>query len=576
MGTVLLVARLAWRDLRRRRAEAVLLLAAVAVTAATLTLGLAVRGAAGPSWERTRAVTGGPDAVATAGRATDLGTLAHVSGVRATAGPYPMVSLRDLRVRGITVSAVVQGRDPAPTALDRPEVTDGTWVRGGGVVVERAFARALGVTPGDTISLAGRRFAVAGVAVTSARPPYPSATPGLIWAARSDLRTIGHPTSYVMPLRLTATSAAPAFAAAHRGVRSTQDIGAYATAELRLVDGALLTGAWALAPLAVACVAVLVGGRLAEQVRRVGLLKAVGATPRLVAAVLLAEHVLLAGVAGLIGLLAGQAAAPLLVRPSPGLADLTGRPGVRFAEAVLVAAASVGIVAAATLVPAVRGARISTVRALTGTPRTPNRRSRLVAASARLPVPLLLGVRLAARRPRRTVLAVASLTITVATVVAAIALHGETARKDATGVDLVPGSGNPVTEQLGQAVTVIMVALLTLAAVNAILIAWAGSLDSLRATALARALGATPWQVTAGLSAAQLFPAAGAAVLGVPLGVLVYDAARVAGGAQGPPAVPYAWLPAVVPGTLVAVALLTAVPVRLAGRRPVARILGAG
>jgi hypothetical protein len=41
----------------------------------------------------------------------------------------------------------------------------------------------------------------------------------------------------------------------------------------------------------------------------------------------------------------------------------------------------------------------------------------------------------------------------------------------------------------------------------------------------------------------------------------------------GSPVVPYAWLPAVVHGTLI-VALLTAVPIRAAGRRAVARILG--
>ncbi len=571
MGVFLLVARLAVRDLRRRRTAAALLLVAIAVTATTLTLGLAVRGSAGPSWERTRAATAGPDAVATSARAAELRTLAGAPGVREASGPYPLISA-ELRFRGIRVSAKVQGRDVRPAAVDRPQVTEGTWVRGGGVVVERAFARALGVRPGDHVTVAGRRLEVAGIAITAARPPYPSATPGLVWETEPDLRRLGPPTSYAMPLRLTGD--ATAFAAAHTGVRPTQDIGAYATAELRLVNGTLLTGTWALALLSVACVAVLVGGRLSEQVRRVGLLKAVGATPRLVAAVLLAEHLLLALVAGAVGLVAGRVAAPLLVRPSAGLAAV--RPGVSPASAALVLAVAVGVTGAATLVPAIRGARVSTVRALTGVPRAPRHRSRLVAASARLPVPLLLGVRLAARRPRRTALAVAGMTITVAMVVAAMALHGDTARKDAqaTGADFVPGAGNPVTEQVGHAVTVIMVALLALAAVNAILIAWAASLDSLRSTALARALGATPWQVTAGLSAAQLVPAASASVLGIPLGLLVYDAARIAGGAQGTPAVPYAWLPAVVPATLIAIALLTAVPIRVAGRRPVAQVLG--
>jgi putative ABC transport system permease protein len=183
----------------------------------------------------------------------------------------------------------------------------------------------------------------------------------------------------------------------------------------------------------------------------------------------------------------------------------------------------------------------------------------------------------AARRPRRALLATASLALTVAMVVAAIALHGDIARKDATldGSGFVPGAGNPVTEQVGQVVLVLTVALLALAAVNAVLIAWATALDAQRLTGLARALGATPRQVTAGLSAAQLLPALGGSLLGVPLGLCVYAAARTAGGAPGPLSVPYAPLPLVVPGTLVVVAALTALPVRAICRRPVTRVLTA-
>ena len=63
----------------------------------------------------------------------------------------------------------------------------------------------------------------------------------------------------------------------------------------------LLIGAWLFGLLAVASLSVLVGGRMADQTRRVGLLKAVGGTPSLVAAVLLAEYVLVAIVAAAVG-----------------------------------------------------------------------------------------------------------------------------------------------------------------------------------------------------------------------------------------------------------------------------------
>src|ERR687887_452372 len=61
-----------------------------------------------------------------------------------------------------------------------------------------------------------------------------------------------------------------------------------------------------------ASIAVLVGGRMADQLRRVGLLKAVGGTPSLVAAVLLAEHLAVALLATAVGLVVGRLAAPLL------------------------------------------------------------------------------------------------------------------------------------------------------------------------------------------------------------------------------------------------------------------------
>ena len=47
-------------------------------------------------------------------------------------------------------------------------------MRPGGVVLERTFADALGVGVGDRVTLNGRPFTVAGIAVTAANPPYPN------------------------------------------------------------------------------------------------------------------------------------------------------------------------------------------------------------------------------------------------------------------------------------------------------------------------------------------------------------------------------------------------------------------
>ena len=61
-----------------------------------------------------------------------------------------------------------------PAAVDRPLLTAGRWVRPDGVVIERTCADALGVSAGDLVSLNGKSFAVAGIAVTGAQAPYPN------------------------------------------------------------------------------------------------------------------------------------------------------------------------------------------------------------------------------------------------------------------------------------------------------------------------------------------------------------------------------------------------------------------
>ena len=59
MGRTLLVLRLAAWDLRRRPADAVLLLLAITAATTTLTLGLVLRDVASDPYERTRDATAG-------------------------------------------------------------------------------------------------------------------------------------------------------------------------------------------------------------------------------------------------------------------------------------------------------------------------------------------------------------------------------------------------------------------------------------------------------------------------------------------------------------------------------------
>jgi ABC-type lipoprotein release transport system permease subunit len=608
MGRLLLISRLAARDLRRRPAEAALLLLAIMAATTTLTLGLALHGVTDKPYEKTREATGGPDVVASADAAppelggqpanlTGLNALANAPGITRSSGPYP-VAWTTLTVDGETVNVRAEGRDTAPAAVDQPKLTQGSWVGGGGVVVEAAFADALGIEAGDSITLNGRTFRVVGVAVTAATAPYPDSClgfcglspgdAGLVWLTRADARSLAPDASslsYVSYLKLADPAAAQEFVAernppanARSGTRpsdssplflqSWQGIKQQSAQLVATQRRALLTGAWLLGLLAVASVAVLVGGRMADQIRRVGLLKAVGGTPSLVAAVLLAEYVVVALLAAVAGLALGRLSAPLLIDSSAGMLGSAAPPPLTLTTVGVVTAVALAVAVAATFVPAVRAARASTVRALADSARAPRRTAWLIGLSARLPVPLLLGLRAAARRPRRAILGVISIAISVSGVVAALTAHAQLNSEQA-------GAGSALSsfraDRLDQVLLLITITLVTLAAVNAIFITWATALDARHSSALARALGATPQQVSVGLSAAQVLPALVGAALGIPGGLALFAAVS-----DTDTIMPPLWqLLAVVPGTVLVIAVLTAIPARFGARRPAAEILRA-
>ena len=94
--------------------------------------------------------------------------------------------------------------------------------------------------------------------------------------------------------------------------------------------------------------------------------------------------------------------------------------------------------------------------------RPPRRTPRLIALSARLPVPLLLGLRIAARRPRRVVLGVVSVAITISGLYVARALANVPRRHSQ-----IAGEDPEVErEQPGEVLLLVVVIMLALAAVN--------------------------------------------------------------------------------------------------------------
>lgn len=625
MGRAFLVFRLAEKDVRHNPAEAVLLFVAIAAAATTLTIALALHGVTSAPYAATRAATVGPDVVAsvqTGGRLpSQLTALEHAPGVVDSSGPY-LIAMPNLVVGGHSDPVMAEGRDPSGASVDQPKLTAGHWVTNGGVVVERSLADLLDLRVGERIGLdalvgggpgpgggpspgpaggpgaggggpiraVGPSFEVVGIAVTAAlQPPplndfaHPSgfAEAGLVWVTRSAAEHLaaseGGAFGYTLNLKLADPSAAPAFASAHQHgelfLISWQAIAAKEGLIVSIEQAILLTGSSLLGLLALASVALLVGGRVEQQTRRVGLLKAVGATPALVTGVLLAEQLVLALVAAAAGLVMGWLAAPLLTNPGASLVGAPGTPTLDLWTIGIAIGAAIAVALVATLVPAVRASRTSTVSALADAARPPRRARWTIALSSRLPVPILIGMRLAGRRRRRALLSAASVAITVGSLVAVLMFREHANSLDTSGglggLFRFSGPGDPLWERGMDVLLVFTVALVLLALVNAVLVTWATVQDARHASAIERALGASPDQVGWALVVAQLLPAVPGAILGIPVGVVLYDAVGRHGSTV--PSAPA--LLGVLVVTLIVVSVLTAIPGRIGARRPVAEIL---
>ncbi|GGL91904.1 hypothetical protein GCM10010129_39600 [Streptomyces fumigatiscleroticus] len=583
MGHLLLMWRLVVRDMRRRPGEAVMFLLAVTTATASLTLGLATTDAVATAYLNTREATAGPDIVAitTATDPSDLAErLAHTPGVAAQADPVFSFSTI-VRAHGRTVRSAVEGRDSAPSAVDRPLVTSGTWVRSGGVVVERSFAEELGVRVGDRVTISGRGYPVVGIAISAATGVYPRSDwaqgpgptegGGRVWLTTADTRAAAGDTPGVYTIRLrldnpaeTVRWRATAFAKDRRGDAwvNTHDWQTILDSDSRLIKFArptLVIGGWLLAAAAIVTLAALATVRATRDNRRAGLLKAVGAGPGTVAAVLLAHHLLLTLLATALGLTFGTLVAPRLAVPSAGLLNTASPPTTNVVVAAVFLAVVVAM--AGTLAPALRAARTSTVQALLDPAHMLTYHPRLTAMTAHLPTSLLIGVRLLVRRPGRAALTSVGTAATSVMVTAVLIFRGD------------PHYGHDMDERdflTSHVLLGVTLALVAMSALNTVFLGWRTAVQARRTLTITRTLGATPGQVVTALCAAQLLSAVPGVVVGVPVGLGLY--ALVSYAMSLPPVT---WLLTAALAIPLAVGALTALPAWVHTRSPAGRALNA-
>jgi predicted lysophospholipase L1 biosynthesis ABC-type transport system permease subunit len=195
-------------------------------------------------------------------------------------------------------------------------------------------------------------------------------------------------------LRLADPDMAPAFAAAHPSIETSthsstmfletrEQRRADSHSDLDILAEALLAAGGFIAALTVATAAVIVTGRMAAETRRVGTLKAVGVTPRLIILMLLIEYLGVAALATAIGLGIGRLLAPGLAGTSLTILG-PPEPPLSWPRVGTVAAVAVAVVLLGTIRPATRGIRHSTLRSLQSGARRPKRPARLARLAAGL------------------------------------------------------------------------------------------------------------------------------------------------------------------------------------------------
>lgn len=607
MSSAALSARLAARNLRRRPGQAVLLLLTLTIATGTLGLGLSVYGSADAAWDRAWRQTNGfhvsfdvyhpPDEAGNDAfvrrmerRAREL---ARSSDVVAVGGPWTHLSGR-IEVAGGTEDLTAEIREPGTSPVDQPLVTSGRWLGSGdGVVLEGGLAETIGAEAGDTVTIQGHPFAVLGVATTVSRGRFPLARPAEVWvtpATARQMRDLGMTVEGLeLQVRLRDPDDAAAFVSEHRpAFRADPNSSAIAFMEtweqrradshsdIDIVAGTLLAAGILIAILTIATAAVLVAGRMAARTRQVGTLKAVGVTPGQVVLALMIEYGVVALGATAIGLALGRLLAPEVAGAS---VTILGTPEPRFTwtQIAIVTGVALVVVLLGTLRPAIGGIRRSTLSSLSTGARPPRRPGRLArwASGIGVPLPGVLGLRSAWRRPGRLVTNALGLTFGVAMIVVALALRdsldllnvaisepGHTASDAAVGV---------LYDQIRAIVLGTALLLVALGAINAFIVATFAARDGARSQAAIRAVGGTPRQTVISSIVSQLSACALAVAVGIPLGLGLWT--LMEGGdlpETGVSALALLLVAVVVP---LVFGLVVGVPARRLARRPIAPLL---
>ncbi|MEV7506904.1 FtsX-like permease family protein [Streptomyces sp. NPDC091201] len=436
--------RAVWRAsraaVRRRRLQTFVIGLVVLCSTTTVLLALGLLDTASSPFDKAYAAQRGAHTVATfdTGKATagQLEETARRPGVEAAAGPFgqAVVDVPDGWLWMPGGSLTVVGRPGPGGPVDRIEVLEGRWATAPGEIV---VSWPSGGTPGPELLgtplplPGGGSLTVVGFASSMSGSAGAWVAPGQMTALRpSAAQMLYRFTDPSTEARLgsslaTATAGLPegALTDAHTYLTLKRAFSAMADAYLPFMT---LFGVLGLLVSAL-IVGNVVSGAVVSGYRHIGVLKALGFTPRQVVAVYLVMTAVPAVAGSVLGTLLGNALAePVLKVAFSGVE--TGRASVGEVGAWVSVVCLLGmpaLVLLTALVPAARAHRLPAARAISagGAPRTGRGlRVQRALASARLPRSVGLGLGRPFARPGRTLLTVAAVLLGVTTVTLATGL----------------------------------------------------------------------------------------------------------------------------------------------------------
>jgi ABC-type antimicrobial peptide transport system permease subunit len=316
-----------------------------------------------------------------------------------------------------------------------------------------------------------------------------------------------------------------------------------------------------------AVVAILVDARASAQHREIGLLKAVGLTPRQVTAVFALEAAALGLIAVVIGFTVGALLAPRLAAPSAettlGSPTTAASPWHLLVAGIPVLLVLVGSARSSTR----RSTRFSVLHAIQSGAPAPVSRSRVAQAIARapLPVPLALGVKDLLARRRRALRLGGAIAVTGAAIVFALSMKASLDARTA-------GEVSDVADELPVLVYTLDAVLVVIATTTLVAIALLSVRERIRDYGVLKTIGLEPRQIASSLVGAHAAVALVAALFSIPIGIALFRLVfGIAGGDSADLVIAPWWSLVLVPiAMLVMVAAATILPARLATRIPTA------